>query len=402
MSPQRLALRSLMQGKTRSILAIVLIAASLCMLDLYAGHIASGRERLEYQAVIGERLGHLAILPVAEPGSGPGMRMFDPAEALRVIRLVEASPGVALVVPQMSVAGIASTGERSTLFFGEGIVSTPDHPGAQKQLPGKLNPATRNGIAVSSRQAHSLGLANGSNVTLTGASLDTQGKPLDAQVVDVYNSAGRPEHGRNPVLMPFTMAQSLLDTERTERIVVYLMEPAPIEVRRMALASALRNAGIPVHIKTWQEQSVGYASERGAADIAFDSMAGMVFAVIAATVAATISMNALERRRDVGTLRALGMRSSAVFMTFVMEALWMALTGVMVSLVASGLIAWIVNRAALSYTADQAISSAPMLVELDFNRMGMAVITVLAVALLAALVPAFKAARAPIAPALAA
>ena len=79
----------------------------------------------------------------------------------------------------------------------------------------------------------------------------------------------------------------------------------------------------------------------------------------------------------------------------------MAATGVLLSLVASGLIAWIVNRAALSYTVNPTASNAPMLVELDFNRMAMAVVTVLAVALLAALVPSFKAARGPIAPALA-
>ena len=401
MSPQRLALRTLLLGNTRSVLAIVLIASSLCVLDLFAGHIASARARMEHQAVIGERLGHLAILRAAEPGNMRTTRMFEPAEALRVIRLAEATAGVSLVVPQMSVSGIASTGERSALFFGEGVVSTPDHAGAARHLPGKLNPSARNGIAVSSKQAKSLGLVHGSNVTLTGATLDARTAPLDAQIVDVYSSVGRPENGRNPLLMPFELAQTLLDTELTERIVVYLSEGTHTEERRTALGTALRAAGIPVHVKTWQEQSVAYANERGASDIAFDSVAGMVFAVIAATIAATISMNALERRREVGTLRALGMRSSSVFMMFVMEALWMAVTGVVVSLVGSGLIAWIVNRAALSYTAQSALSTAPMLVELDFNRMAMAVVAVLAVALLAALVPSFKAARNAIAPALA-
>ena len=401
MSPARLSLRTLLMGSTRSVLAIVLIAASLCVLDLFAGHIASARARMEYQAVIGERLGHLAILRAGEPGSTNATRMFDQAEAQRVIRLAEASRGVALVVPQMSVSGIAFTGQRSALFFGEGIVSTPDS-GATRPLPGKLNPAARNGIALSSKQAKSLGLVHGSSLTLSGASLEARTVPLDAQVIDVYSSVGRPENGRNPLLMPFAMAQSLLDTQLTERIVVYLAEGTHTEERRGALAAALRAAGIPVHVKTWQEQSNLFVNERGASDVAFDSVAGMVFAVIAATIAATMSMNALERRREVGTLRALGMRSSAVFMMFVLEALWMALMGVVVSLVASGLIAWIVNRAALSYTAQNALSSAPMLVELDFKRMGMAVVAVLAVALLAALVPSFKAARGAIAPALAA
>ena len=405
MSPQRLALRTLMLGSTRSVLAIVLISATLCVLDLYAGHVASARARMEYQAVIGERLGHLAILRAAEPGTSMASaptRMFDAAEAQRVIRLAEASPGVALVVPQMSVSGIASAGDRSALFFGEGIVSTPDNGGVTRHLPGRLSPTARDGIAVSSKQASSLGLVHGSHVTLTGATLESRAVPLGGQVVDIYSSVGRPDNGRHPLLMPFAMAQTLLDTELTERIVVYLAEGTHTEERRGALAAALRAAGIPVHVKTWQEQSTAFANERGAADVAFDSVAGMVFAVIAATIAATISMNALERRREVATLRALGMRSSAVFMMFVMEALWMALAGIAVSLVGSGLIAWIVNRAALSYTSQNALNNAPMLVELDFNRMAMAVVAVLAVALLAALVPAFKAARNAIAPALAA
>jgi putative ABC transport system permease protein len=70
--------------------------------------------------------------------------------------------------------------------------------------------------------------------------------------------------------------------------------------------------------------------------------------------------------------------------------------------VASGLIAWVVNRAALSYATQQVLKHSPMLVELDFHRMMMTVVTVMAVALLAALAPAFKAARGEVAEGLAA
>lgn len=402
MSPARLALRTLTRGNPRCLLAVVLIAAGLCVLDLFAGHVASERARMEYQAVIGERLGHLAIVRANTSGAPRTSAMFEPEEALRVIRLAEASPGVALVVPQMSVAGIASTGERSALFFGEGIVSAPDQAGAAQPLPGKLNPAAANGIAVSSGQAKSLGLSQGSSVTLTGTTLDARARALDAQVVDIYSSPGAPLTGRRPLLLPFAMAQTLQGTERTERIVVYLSEPQHADERRQALNASLHAAGIPALVKSWQEQSSTYATERSVSDIAFDSVAGMVFAVIAATVAATMSMNVLERRREVGTLRALGMRSSGVFVLFVTEALWMALAAVAVSLVASGLIAWIINRVALSYSVNLGIGTAPMLVELDFYRMGMGVLTVLGVAMLAALVPAFKAARGAIAPALSA
>lgn len=400
MSPLRLALRTLMLARIRSVLAILMVAASLCVLDLFSGHIASVRARLEYQVVMGERLGHLAVMRSPRQDAPDQLRMFAPAEAKQVRAIVEAASGVALVMPQMSVNGIASSGQRSALFHGEGVSDMPEAaPGSLQALPGRIKAANRNGIAVSSAQAQSLGLRHGSSVTLTGAGNHAAAQTVKAEVIDVYNGPERAD-GPGGLMMPLQMAQTLNDTARTERFVVFLSDPDKLEEQRAALATALRAVDLSVDVRTWQEQSAAYMRERGTSDLAFDSVAGMVFAVIAATIAATMSMNALERRREVGTLRALGMRSHAVFFMFIAEALGMALAGVAASLVGSGLIAWIVNRAALSYSPGQAPTSAPMLVELDFNRMGMAVVMVVAVALLAALVPSFKAARTAVAPSL--
>jgi ABC-type antimicrobial peptide transport system permease subunit len=57
-------------------------------------------------------------------------------------------------------------------------------------------------------------------------------------------------------------------------------------------------------------------------------------------------------------------------------------------------VAWVVNRAALSYATQPSLSQPPMLVELDMLSMLAATGAVLVAALLAALVPAIKAARA--------
>lgn len=397
MSPPRLALRTLMLARPRSVLAILLIAACLCLLDLFAGNIASVRARLEYQAVTGERLGHLSITRSASAGA----TAFDAADAGKVRRLVEATAGVALVAPQMRVSGVASTGQRSALFDGEGITGTGNARGAEPDPHGKINPAQPNGIALSSGHARSLGLRPGSNVTLTGVTVEKPTAPLTAEVVDIFSTVEFNDSARS-LLIPFEMAQSLLDTERIERLVVYLADPKQLDAVRMALLGTLRGAGLAVDVHTWKELSPSYEKARSSSDLTFDSVAGMVFAVIAAAIAATISMNALERRREVATLRALGMHSSGVFLMFAAEALWMALFAVLISLVGSGLIAWVVNRAAMSYSTRQALKTAPMLVELDFNRMLMAVVTVMAVALLASLAPAFKAARSDVAEGLAA
>lgn len=376
MSPHILALRALMLGRPRSVLAILLVAASLCMLNLYAGNIASASARLEYQAVVGERLGHLAI---TRAGAA-----FDAAEALRIARMVEGAAGVASVAPQMRVAGIASAGQRSALFDGEGIGGMP---GA-------------NGVAMSGESARALGLRTGASVTLNGVGADVPDTSLQAQVTAIYSTAGF-NAGARSLLMPFEMAQAVRGTGRTERLVVTLADPKQLEAQRLALRGLLRGAGTEAEVHTWQELSASYVKARSAAELTQGSVAGVAIAVIAATIAATLSMNAFERRREVATLRALGMHANAVFAMFAAEALWMAAFAVMIGVVCSGLIAWVANRAGLSWTAQAVQKEAPMLVELEFGRMLMAVGMVLVVALVASLAPALKAARADVAQGLA-
>jgi ABC-type lipoprotein release transport system permease subunit len=390
MSPQRLAWRFVLLGQPRTLAAALLVAASLCALDLFAGHIASQRNRLEYQAVVGERLGHLAIL---RPAGGA----FDAASAARIRQLAEGVRGVALVVPQIHLAGVASTGERAAFFSGAGIVppsaGTPDIVASQ---PGRLLPDQPNGIAVSSGQAETLGLRNGSALTLTGVAPDARPVPLNAQVVDIFGSAGFSPSARS-LLMPLELAQALLDTDRTERLAVFLSNPRELEAARVLLAARLAGAGVEAQVRSWRDLSRGYADADAAERLQLACVASAVLAVIWATVAATLSTNTHERRTQLATLRALGMRRDAIFRLVGAEALWIVVLGSIMGLAASGLIAWVANRAALSLAGEPGLSAPPMLVELDFEHMLLGLGAVLVVAVLAALLPALRAARADVA-----
>jgi putative ABC transport system permease protein len=399
MNPLRLALRTLLLGRRRSLAATLLVAAALCGIDLFGGTVASEGRRLEYQAVVGERLGHLAIVPAR--GLGMSAKAFDPGQAQRARRVAEASNGVALVVPQVDVTGIASTGQRSALFVGTGMPpAAGDAPAVVREQPGKLEPQAHNGIAVSSGQARSLGLSHGSAVTLTGVAPNARPVPLNAQVIDIFSTVGFDANARS-VLMPFDLAQTLLDTAHTERLVVFLSDPARLEASRTALAQALGEAGVAAEVRSWQELSASYAVKRRELAHAFACVAAIMLALVTAAVGATMSMNALERRRELATLRALGMGRSGVFATLAAEALWIGCAGVLLGMAASGVAAWVVNRAALSYATQPSLSQPPMLVELDLVNMLAAMGAVLAAALLAALLPAINAARADVAAGLA-
>jgi ABC-type lipoprotein release transport system permease subunit len=387
----RLALRNVLLGHPRARRTTLLIAASLCVLDLFAGHIAGERARLEYQAVVGERLGHLVIARTAGAAKPSG---FDAAEAARLKRIAERVRGVALVVAQIHLTGVASTGRSSAVFSGAGIGPLPpDAPDRVREQPGLLRPDQANGIAVSSGQAASLGLRNGSAVTLTGVAPDAPPIPLNAQVVDIFRSSGFNANARS-VLMPLDMAQALLDTGTTERLAVFLTNPKELETCRAALAGELQRAGLAVQVLSWRDLSAGYARAEAATSLEFLCVALAVLAVIWAALAATLEMNTHDRGRQLAALRALGMRPRGVVAIVTAEAVWITVAGVALSLAASGFIAWLVNRAVLPYAAQPGLSRSQMLVELDFNRMLLAFAAVLAVAVLAGLPPGVRAARA--------
>lgn len=278
MSPHRMALRSLLFGRPRMLAATMLVAASLCVLDLFAGHVAGERSRLEYQAVTGEGLGHLAIMRAK--------RGFPVEEAARAQRIAESVSGVALVVPE-------------------------------------------------------------------------------AQRYQV----------------------------RTERLIVYLSRPADLESVRPVLLAALRREGLAAEVRSWGELSQAYSIARSNGDVALACLAGAVMVVIGATIAATLSINRIERRRELATLRALGMPRRSVFVLLLSEGLLIAGAGTMLAVLMSTSVAWVVNGIALPGAARN-LAQAPLLVEPGLARVLAATAAVMVVALLAAIVPAAKAARA--------
>ncbi len=384
------ALRSLLRTPQRSVATVLAIGVSLCALNLLGAYIGGIHGELESAAVDGERLGHLTIFKrgMREEGKlNPQRNMFDADEARALQRAVEGSAGVALCAPHLSLNGIAAGAHGAAIFVGDGGVGA-----APDRRNGRLNPALRQGVALSATLAAMLRLSTGSALTLTAASLDARTRSVEAEVVDIFHT-GDPASNDKTLLMPLALAQSLQDTVRTERFVVHLSDPAQTEAMRANLTGRLRGAGLNVDIRTWRELSTRYQTTRRWFALMFSFSAGMVLTVAAMSVGATISMNALERVREVGTLRALGMDGADVVVLFAMEALWLAMLGVAISLITTGVIAWVVNRAGLYYLAPNALARAPFLLEPDHPRMlGMAA-AVLSLALVAALVPALRAAR---------
>ncbi|HEX8403048.1 MAG TPA: FtsX-like permease family protein [Duganella sp.] len=393
-----LALRNVMRNRHRSLATILAIAAGLTAINLFSGYIANVYGSLQVQAVAGERLGHLTVYKrgmLLEGKLKPKRYMFNAAETARLRTIVADTGGVRLVSPRLNISGMASNGNASTIFVGEGVVASDAailREGLVEGAGGKLDPAQKYGVAVSSDLAKLLDYKIGSTVTLMTATIDGQANAMDAQIVDVFNT-GNVNTNDKYLVLPLGFTQMLLDTEGVERFVVLLDDAAQTLPKRDALAASLKAAGFDVEIKTWKELSSFYTQVRGLFDMIFAFIAAIVFVIAAMSIANTISMTVIERTREIGTLRALGMRTFGVIRLFALEAGWLALCGIGVGLVATLLLAAAVNGAGISYVPPNSSFAVDLLVDLDWGRIGFVAAVVLLLALLAALLPSFKAAR---------
>jgi ABC-type lipoprotein release transport system permease subunit len=180
---------------------------------------------------------------------------------------------------------------------------------------------------------------------------------------------------------------SLVAAAGPERLAVYLSDPATLEASRAGLSSALRNKGFSAVVSAGPELSSRYVAARREMALALSLGAGAAAVAIAAVIAATASIGVIERRRELATLRALGMTQTWLFSHIAAEALALVVCAIALGMGASGSIAWVMKKAAGSPGGSLAI-------ELDPRRLLAAVVIVLVVTLLAAAIPAFKAARA--------
>ena len=393
-----LALRNVLRNRHRSMATVLAIAAGLTAINLFAGYIANVYGGLQIQAVAGERLGHLTILKTGMLMEGklhPKKYMFDQAEMARVRSVVEAAGGVKLLSPRISVSGMASNGNASTIFVGEGVVPEDARilRGALAEgAGGKLDPAQKYGIAVSADLARLLNYHVGSTVTLMTATIDGQANAMDAQIVDVFNT-GNINTNDKFVVMPFAFVQILLDTERAERFVVLLDDERETDAKRAQLLEKLAAAGFDVEIKTWKELSSFYTQVRSLFDMIFAFIASIVFVIAAMSIANTISMTVIERTREIGTIRALGLRTFGVVRLFAFEAAWLAAFGIGIGLACTLLLAWVVNHAGISYVPPNSSYAVDLLVDLDWRRIAGVAAVVLLLSLCAAILPSLKAAR---------
>jgi len=397
----RIALRNILKNRRRSLVTLLAIAVGFAAVSLFKGYTDRTYWGIRQMAIRGEGLGHLTIYKKGWLEKGkiePDRYMFSKSEIQRLIKLVREETHVVLATPQLSISGLVSNGRTSAIFLANGVI-----PKDEKIIKGQwasfrpvrgkpLDDDKPYGVEVAEDLAKLLDLKPGSDGVVMAPTLDGQMNALDIQVVGVYDTGSEATNDKF-IRVPYAFAQSLYDTEKADRIVVLLDDWKNTESERVRLLSRLREAGLPSEIRTWNEISLFYSKVKGMLDMMFLFIFVIVLVIVVMSVVNTMGMAVLERTREIGTLRALGLKRRGVGILFAIEGAMIGLLGSVLGVVLN-IAAWAVIRGVEpTYIPPGVSTRVSLVVNLVPGAMVTLVLFLVLLSLMAALLPARRAAR---------
>ena len=401
----KIAFRNLWKNSRRSFFTIAAIGLGYAAVNVFGGFTAYIFTSLKDAYVYAQGNGHLTIFKkgfLANDTQDPFNYLLEEEDILIVKQVVKDIPDVVLVSGQLNISGLLSNGRMSTVFVAAGRVPSairairsraPGMIGKIKLFEGKqLEDDIAHGIGLGRGLANKLDLTFDSDAIAMAPTVQGQINALDAQVFQIFNAPNEAIENQL-MIVPLKFAQTLYDTGGVDRLTVLLDDTEKTEEVRVSLVQKLTKRGMKVEVKTWREIATFYDKTKGMFDMIFLFIFIIVFVIVVMSVINTISMAVMERTREIGTFRALGIKRRSIVMLFAIESAMLGLLGSALG-VCLTMLSWVAFRIIEpTWIPPQMAREVPLEVHLVPDYVAMTMLFLVILSVLAAIMPARKAAR---------
>jgi lipoprotein-releasing system permease protein len=342
----RVALRFLREGRMQTVLIIVGVAAGVAVVA-YISALISGLQgdtlakTLGAQAHVTLRAPDEVVIPAArpQPGLTPFTQVQPRAQRLRsmdnwqaLAPLLQAHPAVATVSPLVAGSGLALRGQASQAVAISGVdlerydrlisLRSKVVSGQARLEPGET--------IIGLELAHDLGVQVGDRMTLqtTGAS--------DALRVTALVDLGIRDLNRRTVIVPLRTAQSLLGLPGGATGIDLSLHDVWLAEE---LAQALRQQ-YPYRIESWQESNAQLVSALNAQSVSTALIRVVVLLVVVLGIASVLVVSVVQKRREIGILRAMGATRGQVLRLFLVQGAVVGAVGSVLGLAFAAAMIW--------------------------------------------------------------
>ncbi len=425
-----LALRNVLRNKRRSLATVLAIALSCAGLMLFGGYVAWAHRANEALAV--QLTGHIQLFKEgyrAKGAGNPSAYAIADFEGIRRRLLSDEvlGPMLEMVTGQLLVQGMISSADRgtSTAFIGIGAIPS-DLDRLQNWNPrglfdNRLLAANAQFFAGGPELAEDdpegitlgVGLGRILDVSVppagaTGAlpTVELIAQPPSGGMANMVSANVRKLRSRafeevdnRQVFMPLALASSLLfpgEPPRVTSVMLLLKDVRSLPAAEARLAELARREQLAdlEWRNCWDLNPISVRSVR-MMDIFFLFAFCIIAVVLVFTIYNTMMMSVMERVREIGTIRAMGLTRTGVIRMFTIEGLLLGLIGAAAGFVIAIALAAIINHSEITYLPPMVTIFAKLevLVAASPGVIAASFVSCLAVALVGAYFPARRASR---------
>ncbi len=350
----KIALRNIFRNKRRSVLTGLSIAVAV-MIAIYIWALVSGIVDNLFDNMIRMTSGHVRILN----SDYVKREKMLPLEAniqdyKQVEKVAEANPNVTLTVGRIKFGVLLDYKGNNKPVVGIGIVPEVESQVSrldEKIAQGRIIKVGQEEMNIGANLAREMGLKLGDTLTVVTQTAYGSITAMNLKIVGIFNY-GVVSVDKTTFFMPLDKAQQLLDLNGAVTeifIIVKDMNKAP-EIAKDIKVSLERVYSGQYTTKSWQDVGFMFAYMK----LAKGTYAIIYFLVLflaSFTILNTMFMSVLERTKEIGMMKSLGMRDRQVMGVILLEALLIGTIASFVGAIWGSIIAYYLSVVGIDFTA---------------------------------------------------
>ncbi|MBI3599175.1 MAG: ABC transporter permease [Nitrospinae bacterium] len=357
----RFSFRNLFRNRRRTIITLSVAASGFAAMAIIAGYIDFTFYGLQELTIRNGftgagGTGHIQIFSLNALQKEESYPLeFGISDYEAITKGIQTIDGVFFAMPRIEFSGLISNGEKSLSFLGMGVDAKKEADLLSffgKDMAMKLDNSALyalqdipNGILLGKDMAKSLNAKRGDTLMLLSTTVDGAVNAIDVTVAGTITT-GFKTADRYYLLTHISDAQRVMQTDKVSKIVAVLKdtEYTPIVIPEV---SDILNRDFPSHkfaIEGWENLAEYYHAICDLYRIIFSFVGAVVVVIVTLSCTNTMLMSTMERIKEIGTLRAIGVSSKWVTAIFLLEGFLTGIGGVIIGTILKYIISAIINH----------------------------------------------------------
>lgn len=339
----QLAIRDLLRYRRRTLLTFLVLSFGVMIFLVYTA-VLEGFNRSSFENMINFNTGHFKLRSSSwNPDDRFNTDHLIKAETVsNVMNRLQKLPFISGAAQRLHfIAGMDNSRDALPCIV-TGIQPERDHTVFTMTNFIERGNFSTEGMVLGKKLAADLGLSTGDSAFIT---FRRESGMYDSVMLPVSGviRAGDPVVNSSSVYITLQLAQKLLHTGGVSEIALRSDDMERVADYTAQLKSALSSLQHPLQLKNWREMSSGIAAISEAKNSV--SFIFLIFLAVIALVGIinTVLLSVFEKKREIGTLKALGMTDRAVQQLFVIEAGIIGVLGSLTGIILGSLLVWVLS-----------------------------------------------------------